>query len=238
MSDSSCAQYIQARFPNELIDASRVQKLFRYGMYFVYGMLFDCSFTLTDDLVQTVQQVRKRVDPEAYSVVVHSRHISPEDDGSDIADEISGVDHFFFANNQTLQQKCFLLIMSDRSATTSALYEYAQQRGCEGVALHSPPTLQQQQRRRRLILSQEDEHGPFAGAGYYQDLALVSSSGRIYGIVGSDRSSTALAVERIVYNNVRRMWNGSKTSLEYLALRSGEFCHDAGSSLACRSWLI
>jgi hypothetical protein len=44
------------------MDPTRIQQLFQFGSYFLYGMLFDFSFSLTDQFMASVEQAQKLVD--------------------------------------------------------------------------------------------------------------------------------------------------------------------------------
>jgi len=56
--------------------------------------------------------------------------------------------------------------------------------------------------------SGKDEHGPFAGVGFFHDWALVSSHARS-GFIGTFRSSSKLVLELIEFNRKLEIWKNS-----------------------------
>jgi hypothetical protein len=205
MTVPACGDYVRALFAGEVLE-DRVEKLFGQGLDFLYGMLFRYSFTLTEEFMQTVKTTGGVFDPAAFSVGVHSRHAQEWDDGSDISKQTACLDRVFEAdtfNDPTTIRPCQILIMSDRQATNQALVAYAQQRQCDGITV----THQQQHAVSETFVlvntsskSVRAEHGPFEGAGFYKDMALVSKAR--HGFVATTRSSSALVQHVMVYDQV------------------------------------
>ena len=237
LSDPTCYNYVEALFPNEFIGQSRIDKLFRHGMPFVYGMLFRYVFSFTNEFMETVDDVRKHVDPDAYTIGVHARHSRLQDDGSDIYAQVSCLDHVLDhlrsqGQKSTKQRGCQLLMMSDREATISRLYEYAKNRGCAALAMQTPTNLvsgtgnisSSGDNRTLAVL---DEHGPFEGAGFYQDILLLSKVRN--GFVGTARSSSELVVELIAYETkIRQRHQGG------ISPPIGKYC--IAGSCNCMDW--
>jgi hypothetical protein len=88
--------------------------------------------------------------------------------------------------------------MSDRPVTVAKIAQAATDRGCH------VSTMNHLQGNREESFSWE--HGPFAGAGLFLDLALASRAR--HGLVGTRRSSTMLLAELIVYNKVKELQRG------------------------------
>jgi hypothetical protein len=193
----SCSDYVRAAFlgngtgPSEdLIDQGRIDMLFRYGMDFLYGMLFRHAFSLTDELLASVETMGGTIlDPTAYSVAVHTRHVSAEDQGTDVARETACLSEVL-SKRGSKQQSCQVLIMSDRERSNDALMEYATAAGCQGITvLHNVKVTNN---------TFQKEHGPFEGAGYFQDMAIVTQAR--HGFVTTTRSSSGLLQNLMVYD--------------------------------------
>jgi hypothetical protein len=160
--------------------SSVLSNLFHFGGYFMYGMMFHRSFSFTEKVLASVSKTPAIVD--GLSLAVHSRHADPEDDGSDVHDEIQCLQRLISNSSRY----CQVYIMSDRRKTLSALRRLLRSKNCSCVeAEHDKGG------------SFENEHGPFAGIGFFQDL-LVASQARS-GYVGYMRSSSKLLYEWIEY---------------------------------------
>ena len=158
---------------------NRAEALYSHGADYLYGLLFRESFEFQ---VQAPPQV---IDPTSFSVAIHSRHKRDNDNGSNIQSEIRCLESVLRAKGD--QQRCQVVVLSDRIATIRRLKRWLTDRGCEALtADHDEGT------------SFKTEHGPFAGAGFFQDLALASQVRD--GFVGGDRSSSDLVVELIAHD--------------------------------------
>lgn len=206
LTDPACLHYVDGMFQHE-IDLSRVERLFSNGPVFAYGMLLEHSFSFTEELLESVPMDRVMPEsdtaPAPFSIGIHVRHIKEEDDGSNIASTVNCVHHNFFANRE--KGNCQVLIMSDRPATINGLRSTARNTwGCEAVTVQPEEDESVKHvslRHRRLLAGQvTNEHGPFAGAGFYQDLALVSHARS--GLLAPSRSSSRLILEGIVYHQL------------------------------------
>jgi len=188
-----------------------VKELFQLGRDFVYGMLHQYSFQILvgedvgdgsgDGALSNV-----------YSVALHSRHNDTRFDGCDISREK-------FCIRQLLKTRttnatgataigCRVVLMSDRQCTVDRLREWltTSQVNCEALAAnHSSPSK-----------GFFDEHGPFAGAGYFRDLQLALRYAR-HGVVGTLldpakfgpntwRSSSAVVRGIVQYRRIMDAW--------------------------------
>ena len=203
---STCADYLSSSFGSE-IDSSRARKLYRYGLDFLYGMLFRYSFSFTPEFMASIETVGGTFDPSAVSVGVHSRHSKEWKDGADVEPQARCLDQIIA--KLPSQKKCQILIMSDRQATNDALMEYAKQSGCDGIQVahdkRNGTDLADTTGVRFSFL--RAEHGPFAGTGFYKDMALVTQARHAF--VATTRSSSALVQEVMKYDHFMRRWEDS-----------------------------
>ena len=195
-----------------------VQQLYSRGVSFLYGMLFDQLFDFTAEFKDTLGKHEVRAPPkEEISIGLHSRHTSPKDDGSNVKQEVACLDsilhHFqekqsrrtFFGSsskkNASSSLPCSLYIMSDRPATLQNLGRAAKQRDCQ--------VIQTQHTQSPAHHNSVDEHGPFAGAGYFRDLLVVSQAQSAY--ISLRRSSSALVDELIEHRRHVEAWENGRT---------------------------
>jgi hypothetical protein len=201
--------------PN-LYDSTIVQRLYAEGFSFLYGMLLQKTLPFTSQLLHQVQNETKipdGVDPSTeISIAIHSRHNHDDDDGSDVSAETDCVQKILdlhyqqqqqwpYTNNSTTRG-CALYIMSDRVPTVNGLVDFATNKTCRAVT---------------VTHAQEEtgsfvENGPFAGAGFFLDLALVTHART--GFVGMMRSSSALVDEIIEYQRRTEAWEATGKRLE------------------------
>lgn len=171
---------IEKLFPDR--DGAIWTDLFALGPNFLYGLLFHETFRVLTE-VEGPQALEIGV-----SIAVHSRHIDPDDDGSDISSEIRCLEQVL-----PTEGPCQVFVLSDRRSTLTQLRRWIRGRGCAiGEAEHAKTK------------SFETEHGPFAGVGFFQDL-LVASRARS-GYVGHSRSSSKLLYEWIEYRRGLELW--------------------------------
>jgi hypothetical protein len=90
-------------------------------------------------------------------------------------------------------------IMSDRHETIEHLRTYLLQRDCSVVLAAQPdaPVVKDNG-------TATEEHGPFAGAGFFRDLVVVSQARSAF--IGSTRSSSALVDELMEYDRHNNAW--------------------------------
>jgi hypothetical protein len=173
--------------------ASTIERLYSEGISFLFGMLWNDVFSFTDELLARVPLQ----EPHVFSVAVHSRHPNNSDDGSDISLEAMCLDKLLRGQNH-----CALYLMSDRVKTLEALQAYAPQ--CQHVMVTrqqpSSPNQTTDLSATRII----PEHGPFAGAGYFEDLATVSQARSAF--ISGFRSSSLLVDELMEYGRRMEAW--------------------------------
>lgn len=134
------------------------------GVYFVYGMLFESLFTLDASLVPSEPPLdNNKVD----TFLLHSRHQFNYEDGSAIHLDVSCMNKVLGERVGSQLKPCFVYIMTDRAATRAKLPEALAAFNCSAVFTS---TSQGQ--------SFRYEHGPFAGRGYFQDLAMTRHARR------------------------------------------------------------
>jgi hypothetical protein len=89
--------------------------------------------------------------------------------------------------------------MSDRHSTIDNLRTYLLERNCSVVLAAQPHT---------PVVKDNgtltEEHGPFAGAGFFRDLVVVSQARSAF--IGSTRSSSALVDELMEYDRHNNAW--------------------------------
>lgn len=218
-----CREYLSGLFHDDHINSDRAAQLFELGIDFVYGMLFRLSFDLTPGLIKSVSY-SSVIDSKAFTVGLHSRHVDPKDDGSDIFHERNCLDRVM--ERRTPNSACQFLIMSDRPATNRALQAYSIERGCEGIVVqqHAGGNDGQYLANTTGIKGRwqiNDEHGPFEGAGFYKDLALIAQARDA--LVCTTRSSSAIIQQNFVYDSVMRYYESNGGSME--GYESPEICH-------------
>jgi hypothetical protein len=142
----------------------RAKELFSIGVYFTYGMLFESLFTLDPSLFSSYPALdNNRVD----TYMLHSRHKRKDDDGSTIGLEISCMTEVLSNRIDSDSKPCVVYAMTDRTKTREQLPEALSKFNC--TAFFSDTTQSE---------SWSSEHGPFAGRGFFEDLALVHQARR------------------------------------------------------------
>jgi hypothetical protein len=191
----------------------RAKQLFSLGSDFLYGMLLRHSFQMTESILATVpttttttttRGVDVEEDREAYyTIALHSRHRYASLDGCDIQYEVDCLEQLLKArrlHSHNNKQKTMLPVrvsmMSDRPCTLSLLSTWLTRRNIS-VVVSSHTVEEAQDSDARL------EHGPFPGAGYFVDLAMVVATAQDAVIV-STRSSSKLLSEFIDYDRIMR----------------------------------
>jgi len=150
---------------------------------------------------------------KTFTIALHSRHRYSSIDGCNIQFELDCLDQMMthllvsrrssaVAANTRLspaspQTRFEVSIMSDRACTISRVSEQLPALNITVlVAAHDKGK------------SGKDEHGPFAGVGFFHDWALVSSHARS-GFIGTFRSSSKLVLELIEFNRKLEIWKNS-----------------------------
>lgn len=153
---------------------------------YLYGMLFHAAFSFSDKLLSSTHSV-PLVEHET-TIAIHSRHTNTRDYGKDVIKEVLCLQTML----RNVQQPCRVFVMSDRSATVERLSLAAIKMGCNVSSVNHSKF--------KMERSFSVEHGPFAGAGLFLDLALASQAR--HGLVGTRRSSTMLLAELITFARV------------------------------------
>ena len=189
------------------------EKLFSLGEEFLYGLLLRSSFDFTEKIRQSVipdihkQQNDNTHDDSMYTVAMHSRHNESDDTGCNVASEQSCLGELLEKRMAWKRHRsCRVALMSDRECTIANLRTWLEGEpySCDvRVAPHEAGT------------GTFEEHGPFAGAGYFQDLVLASAVTR-HGVVGSLedpsrygeawRSSSSMLLELVDYERKMEAW--------------------------------
>jgi len=184
---------------------SRVQNLYAEGPLFLYGMLFGRCFSFTQSILDSVQPDLPSWahDSNVLSIALHSRHLNDDLVGANVTREVKCVQQILTSQQQKQQQqqRCLLYIMSDRAATVTNLARDARDLYNCTVVLVS--RTQEESTAEHVGPS---EHGPFAGLGYFQDVALSMHADTA--LVGQARSSTSFLAVMMEYRRKLVAWEG------------------------------
>jgi hypothetical protein len=166
--------------------------LYAYGTDFLFGMLHRSAFDFSNPIRASSNVALDTID--AVSVAVHSRHIRKEVDGCVISKEVKCIQSIIrIADGGDVNFR----LMSDRECTISRLTDWlGQWNFAVAVAQHD--------KHNDYIA----EHGPFAGIGFYQDLALASTARSA--IVAMRRSSSDLIRELVIFNRKMDAWSAGE----------------------------
>ncbi|CAB9500983.1 expressed unknown protein [Seminavis robusta] len=206
------------------------QVLYKYGSDLLFGLLFHSTFALSEQLIHNTTAMvvpnpnynmandnNNNNDTAAglqvsktCSIALHSRHTNTSILGDDISEEIACIEQLwqqYTTSKRTTManQECDLYIMTDRPYTLHRLIDW-----CHNYYNSSSSTNATAFPCRRVIhamhekgVSYVPEHGPYAGVGFLQDLAVLQQSAlSSIGIVGGKRSSTDLLTEWIEYERM------------------------------------
>ena len=172
-----------------------VHQLFSLGEDYLYGMFHRYTFQFSDAILESLP----RVTDTPFTIGLHSRHRFEALDGCNIDREIACLETILGQrpqdDNGTAVQ---VRIMSDRPCTISNLTTWLHQRSYSAATVTH----------KEISRDGNSEHGPFAGAGFFRDLALVS--GAKSAIIGMSRSSSDLLRELIVFNQALEEWESAK----------------------------
>lgn len=199
---------------------SRAKQLLSRGEDYLYGLLLDDCFQLRTSILpeETSSFFSTHNDSMASAmgsherlsapimIAVHSRHSKTNDDGSKIKREIKCLDQLLKTMKTSNDSKadCVVVLLSDRQQTLTLLQDYIAQNHSQCISMIAQHEEGE---------SWRPEHGPFAGVGFYQDLAMVKnvikslpeSPRPQVGFIGSHhRSSSQLVREILVYQQLSR----------------------------------
>ena len=164
------------RLLGELQSQMRAEQLLSSGVYFAYGMVFESLFTLDPSLFSSYPALdNNRVD----TYVLHSRHKESANDGSNIGLEISCMKKVLSNRIDSDSKPCIVYTMTDRVKAREKLPKALATFNC--TAFFSDTTHGE---------SWSTEHGPFAGRGFFEDLALAHQARR--GFMSPNKKSRPL----------------------------------------------
>jgi hypothetical protein len=186
-------------------------------------MLFRECFGFTDQFLETLSEdwyqqsgnesvavsrrlgwQTNRTDPSVFTIGLHSRHIDSNHNGSSVQNEIECLDlclDHFFKTRENDKVPCTVYIMSDRPMAIENLRTYLLPRKCSVVVAGQmiDPEVNHD------TGNKTKEHGPFAGAGFFRDLVVVSQARSV--LIGGIRSSSALIDELMDYGRHTEAWH-------------------------------
>ncbi|GKY94401.1 hypothetical protein MPSEU_000406100 [Mayamaea pseudoterrestris] len=204
---------------NETLE--RVDALFSMGHRFLFGLLFRSAFDLRPEMREpnemlssqraTTVAAGDQANNFPFTMAIHSRHVSSKDDGCNVTLEDQCI-HMVLRrvkatkHSSTLPSSCAVALMSDRPCTLKRLRSYfSNSNSFMNCSIHVA--------NHAKGLGVLYEHGPFAGAGFFQDLFLASSFART-AVIGSSqpphydswRTSSELLEELVEYHRIMEAW--------------------------------
>jgi hypothetical protein len=217
LTDIHTAKYLSQFYGIDLMHDERVQALYSQRVSFLYGMLFRESFGFTEQFLETVNEdwyqesgdstpvsrpwdwKTHRTDPSVYTIGLHSRHAAFANNGSNVQKEIKCLE-YLLTYRENDKVPCTVYIMSDRPTSIENLRTYLLKRSCSVVVAAQivDPEVNDTGK-------QTNEHGPFAGAGFFRDLLVVSQARS--GFIGDTRSSSALVHHLMDYGRRTDSWH-------------------------------
>lgn len=174
-------------------------RLHSLGIDFMYGMLHRYSFDFAQNSRTGFAGYRQPT-AETFTIALHSRHQFVANDGCDIQREVKCLDSLVDLRKRK-NQPVQVNIMSDRNCTITKLTEFLES---QNISVQVPSHDAGQ--------SFNNEHGPFAGTGFFQDLAHVSQARSAY--IGTRRSSSDLLLELIEFNRKMEWWRAGNNLTE------------------------
>ena len=189
-SQPACAAYLQALFPGE-IDPQRVQRLFRYGVDFLYGMVFRHTFDLTAALLKSTQTYGSVVNDDDlyYSVALHTpdqrnNNNNNNNNNASVEQEKACLDKLLSVHSNAQRRQrphyCQVFIMSDYNRVKELAAHVQQRHGCQSVAVVA--------RAHRA-----------AAVAFWEGLALLTQAR--HGFIGKVHSSSLLLQSVVVYDS-------------------------------------
>ena len=171
----------------------RANKLYSYGADFLFGMFHRYTFAFSSALLASIPVPALHDESQLYTIGLHSRHRFVGLDGCNIGRETACLD-MILSGRQDRSAPVRVNIMSDRPCTVTRLSSWLQERNCSVLTTeHSKPSPDYIR-----------EHGPNAGIGFFQDLALVSTARSA--IIGMTRTSSDLLRELVVFQHMMEAW--------------------------------
>jgi hypothetical protein len=199
------------------------RKLHSLGLPFLYGMLFRESFSMTEQTLQglpvtvpsvpyTQSATTRPSEYDDFSIALHSRHSDPQNDGSDVSGEIRCLGKLLSKSTWTTTTNthnttaCRVYLMSDRPLTLQNIQQWLHHINCSVVTTPH----------KQAGASFLQEHGPWSGRGFFQDLAVVSQARQ--GLIAKfSTTSSKLLLELMEYDRTMEAWErGDENRTELL----------------------
>lgn len=170
----------------------RAERLFSLGEDFLYGMLHSYTFHFASDVRSAIPASLEQDNQAYFTIGLHSRHRFEALDGCDISRETQCIEQIL--NRKNSSSSIQVRIMSDRPCTVKMLSEWLKKRN------HTVMMAKHEQETPDMLR----EHGPYAGIGYFKDLAVVSTAQNA--LVAMTRSSSDLLKELMVFKQAIEYW--------------------------------
>jgi hypothetical protein len=154
----------------------------------------------TNETFNTHENRRVKERPRHLKIAIHSRHTVAEDDGSFISDEIKCLTKILPTRSQQVSQHipCSLYLMSDREQTINNIRQWIIERHNDRMGPDCNIITANHSTSMSLMASKREEHGPWSGVGFFQDLDVVANALDV--LIGDiNRSSTRLLLEIMEY---------------------------------------
>eukprot|EP00588_Corethron_pennatum_P024495 CAMPEP_0194315418 /NCGR_PEP_ID=MMETSP0171-20130528/12239_1 /TAXON_ID=218684 /ORGANISM="Corethron pennatum, Strain L29A3" /LENGTH=333 /DNA_ID=CAMNT_0039071239 /DNA_START=391 /DNA_END=1392 /DNA_ORIENTATION=- len=193
--------FVKKKSLKTLSAKDRIEELYSqdtyYRPYYLYGLLLHEIFPFQDSVQPAVDLLGDT--KEDISIVLHSRHVRGEIDGSGVSKEIDCIESIIKQHESigTDMTNCKVFLMSDRIPTIINLKKWiTQNMTCKPVIAYHNANIDG--------AGQFREHGPFALVGFFEDLALgAHANGGYIGASPLARlSSSDLFRELYDYNRV------------------------------------
>ena len=190
---------------------TRIRLLFHRGINAAYGEIFHAAFRFTRVMQPALGNIQLA---DAIRISIHSRHLW--DDGDDIRQELDCARQVLrdIRRDRRSYQACIVVVLSDRNATRVLLSEAIHHELNCNVVL--APAVEG--------TSFSPEHGPYAGAGAIQDLALstiaphaaVITHGSSFSELVVEQSAHRASIERLDFSFpriCRITWKGMSAKM-------------------------
>lgn len=180
---------------------NRANDLYHLGTSFTYGMAFHYLFNFSKELVSSVlpSLSSSTSQNDTLSVAVHSRHTDSRDDGTNVRRELKCINKIIPKG-----KTCLVYAMADREGTLSSLQNSLRTKCRVEIAEHANGS------------THKSEHGPFSGAGFFQDLIVASQAehGVVLGQIPGEkiRTSSEMLHELVEFNRKIKLWEQGRAN--------------------------
>lgn len=187
---------------------SRMVELYQEGADFLDGMLFHTVFPLSPSAT-AADRVN---DGSTFSVALHSRHISPGDDGSFLPSEIACLQHLLL--NQTTATSCRVVLLSDRDLSIEIMQKWIHTHTNCTVVTASDHRGKADPNVTTFLYKTPAEHGPHAGLGFLDEISMATKS-VLDAVVGDPhRSSFEILHKLAIYHRATVDVSGGATNVD------------------------